>query len=80
MGYRFVKDLANVYIQLCHGQMLDISFEDMDFDQVDETLINNMQYLKTGVLFEFACVSGAISPLSEISCLKFTKIFMIVYN
>lgn len=74
MRYRFVKDLANVYIQLCHGQMLDISFEDMDFDQVDETLINNMQYLKTGVLFEFACVSGAILALSEMSGPRIEKI------
>ncbi|MHA2503736.1 MAG: polyprenyl synthetase family protein [Candidatus Kariarchaeaceae archaeon] len=66
MKYHFTKNLAKVYVQLCHGQMLDIGFEDRPFDNLTLDELKGMQYLKTGVLFEFACVTGARLALNKI--------------
>jgi len=65
MKYQFARDLAKVYIELCHGQMLDIDFEKRDYDSISVDEIKEMQYLKTGVLFEFACVTGARLALGK---------------
>lgn len=59
MKYWFSKDLAEIYIKLCEGQMLDIGFETRPFEEITVEDITHMQYLKTGVLFEFACMTGA---------------------
>ena len=66
MKYKFTRDLSRIYIQLCHGQMLDIDFtETKDFEELSVEDIKEMQYLKTGVLFEFACVTGARLALGK---------------
>jgi geranylgeranyl diphosphate synthase type I len=65
MKYRFSKDLAEIYIRLCHGQMLDIGFENREFNDLTMDEITKMQYLKTGVLFEFSCMTGARIALNK---------------
>lgn len=40
------------------GQMLDIEAEALDFNSIAQ--ISNMQRMKTGALFDFACVSGPL--------------------
>ncbi len=54
-----LSGLALKYTELCHGQMLDIEFTKKPIEDVSLEEIKQMQYLKTGVLFEFCCVSGA---------------------
>ncbi|OLS28743.1 MAG: Short chain isoprenyl diphosphate synthase [Candidatus Heimdallarchaeota archaeon LC_2] len=65
LKYGFTKELGQIYTKLCEGQMLDISFENVPFIELDEAQITHMQYLKTGVLFEFACVTGARIALNK---------------
>lgn len=59
MRYEISRGLANIYTRLCTGQMHDLKFETTDFADLSVEDITHMQYLKTGVLFEFACVTGA---------------------
>ncbi len=66
LKYNLSAKLANIYAQLCHGQMLDISFEKMDFESMNIDMVKDMQYLKTGVLFVFACISGAQIALNKL--------------
>lgn len=54
-----LSGLALKYTELCHGQMLDIGFTERPIDEITIEDVQEMQYLKTGVLFEFCCVSGA---------------------
>lgn len=63
--HQFSTKLANIYVELCHGQMLDISFENKEFTDITVEEITKMQYLKTGVLFEFSCVTGAKIALNS---------------
>jgi len=66
LRYAISKELAEIYIKLCHGQMLDIGYEDINFNDLSIEQIKNMQYLKTGVLFEFSCVTGARLALNKL--------------
>jgi len=50
------------------GQMRDIEAETTDFSSLAE--ISAMQRLKTGALFEFACVSGALMAGADVAPLK----------
>ncbi|MHA2275722.1 MAG: polyprenyl synthetase family protein, partial [Candidatus Kariarchaeaceae archaeon] len=59
LKFGFTKELGQIYTKLCEGQMLDISYENREFTDLTENDITQMQYLKTGVLFEFSCVTGA---------------------
>ena len=54
-----LSGLALKYTELCHGQMLDIAFTEKPIEEITVEEIQRMQYLKTGVLFEFCCVAGA---------------------
>ncbi len=54
-----LSGLALKYTELCHGQMLDIGFTERPIETITVEDVQEMQYLKTGVLFEFCCVSGA---------------------
>lgn len=65
MRYKISRELSSIYTRLCHGQMLDIGFETTDFNDLTLENITGMQYLKTGVLFEFACVTGARIALKK---------------
>ncbi|MFV2016381.1 MAG: polyprenyl synthetase family protein, partial [Candidatus Heimdallarchaeota archaeon] len=65
LRYGFTKELAQIYTKLCEGQMLDISFEQVPFTDIMEKDVTHMQYLKTGVLFEFSCVTGARIALNK---------------
>lgn len=65
LRYGFTKELGQIYTKLCEGQMLDISYEKVPFVDLEESQITHMQYLKTGVLFEFACVTGARIALNK---------------
>jgi farnesyl diphosphate synthase len=49
------------------GQMLDIEAETKNFSSVAE--ISNMQRMKTGALFDFACVSGPLMASADASAL-----------
>lgn len=53
------RGLAEKYRKLCQGQMLDIEFTTRDPFTISVEEVKEMQYLKTGILFEFCCVSGA---------------------
>ncbi|MCY3411982.1 MAG: polyprenyl synthetase family protein [Candidatus Heimdallarchaeota archaeon] len=66
MRYEISKGLASIYTQLCHGQMLDINFEQTEFADLSIDDITFMQNLKTGVLFEFSCVTGARIALKKL--------------
>jgi farnesyl diphosphate synthase len=50
------------------GQMLDIEAETKGFSSLAE--ISAMQAMKTGALFEFSCVSGALMAGADIAPLK----------
>jgi farnesyl diphosphate synthase len=50
------------------GQMLDIEAETKNFSSVAE--ISNMQRMKTGALFDFACVSGPLLAGEDAFALK----------
>ncbi len=65
MRYEISRGLSNIYTRLCHGQMLDIGFETAEFEDLNLDKITGMQYLKTGVLFEFSCVTGARIALKK---------------
>lgn len=49
------------------GQMLDIEAETLGFKSIAE--ISNMQRMKTGALFDFACASGPLLASSDASAL-----------
>ncbi len=53
-----MKSLGAVVIDLCVGQILDVSFEKKDKISIDEYL--HMIYLKTGALFEKCVYAGAV--------------------
>ncbi|MCE7736011.1 MAG: polyprenyl synthetase family protein [Candidatus Heimdallarchaeota archaeon] len=65
LRYGFTRELGQIYTKLCEGQMLDISYEQVPFSEISEDDVTNMQYLKTGVLFEFSCVTGARIALNK---------------
>jgi farnesyl diphosphate synthase len=50
------------------GQMLDIEAETKNFGSLDE--ISIMQSLKTGALFEFACIAGPLMAGQNIAAMK----------
>ncbi len=50
------------------GQMLDIEAETTNFSSL--TAISNMQRKKTGALFEFACIAGAILSKANVGPLQ----------
>ncbi len=60
-----LSGLALKYTELCHGQMLDIDFTRTSIDELTIEKVTEMQYLKTGVLFEFCCVAGAKIGLNK---------------
>lgn len=53
---------------MVEGQMRDIEAESQNFSSLDE--ISAMQRLKTGALFEFSCVSGAMMAGADPAPLK----------
>ena len=65
--FEVANQLALKYIELCHGQTLDIGFTTRDPKDISNEEVNHMQYLKTGVLFEFCCVAGAMIGLNTTS-------------
>ncbi|MHA2169917.1 MAG: polyprenyl synthetase family protein [Candidatus Kariarchaeaceae archaeon] len=66
LRYAINKELAMIYTKLCEGQMYDIGFETRDIQNISVEDVKNMQYLKTGVLFEFACITGARIALNKL--------------
>lgn len=65
LKYTFTRELAQIYTKLCEGQMYDISFETTPFEDLTQADVTGMQYLKTGVLFEFSCITGARLALKK---------------
>jgi geranylgeranyl diphosphate synthase type I len=63
--YGINQELAQIYTRLCEGQMYDIQFETEDVTTISVEDITNMQYLKTGILFEFSCITGARLALNK---------------
>jgi geranylgeranyl diphosphate synthase type I len=66
LRYAINKELAMIYTKLCEGQMYDIGFETRDIQNISIEEVKNMQYLKTGVLFEFSCITGARIALNKL--------------
>lgn len=64
--FHVATEIATKYTQLCHGQMLDIGFTTKPADSITVDDVVEMQYLKTGVLFEFCCVAGAMIGLNTL--------------
>lgn len=66
LKYALSTELGQIYVRLCEGQMRDIAFETTSFNDITLEAVKKMQYLKTGVLFEFSCVTGARIALNKI--------------
>lgn len=66
LRYAFTKELGQIYMKLCEGQMYDIGFETREINSLTVDDVTNMQYLKTGVLFEYSCVTGARIALNKL--------------
>jgi geranylgeranyl diphosphate synthase, type I len=64
--FSLTTELAEKYVELCHGQMLDIAYTEQDPLTLTVEDIKKMQYYKTGVLFEFCCIAGARIGLNTI--------------
>ncbi len=62
--FEVANQLALKYVELCHGQALDIGFTTKDPLSITNEEVTRMQYLKTGVLFEFCCVAGSMIGLN----------------
>jgi farnesyl diphosphate synthase len=68
-GPQIIKALAKAAgpSGMVGGQMLDIAAETLDFKSI--TQISNMQRMKTGTLFDFACASGPLMVGADPSAL-----------
>ncbi|MHA2249528.1 MAG: polyprenyl synthetase family protein [Candidatus Kariarchaeaceae archaeon] len=65
LKYAISNELGRIYTKLCEGQQYDISFETQDVNSISIEDVTTMQYLKTGVLFEFSCITGARIALNK---------------
>ena len=67
LNFIIANELARCYLDLCSGQMLDVKYSSTPLHELDSDSILNMQFLKTGSLFEYSALAGTAIGVNSIS-------------